>query len=583
MNTEDTVEYNSLRWVKKELDHILHEAQVLLSAYIEDATSKDSLNECIDHLHMVQGTLQMVELYGAAQMAEEMELLARAVLNEKVTKKDDAYDVLMRAMLQLPDYLESLQAGNKDVPMVLLPMLNDLRAARNESLLSENVLFFPDIDASDEEEIDIKDIEVGALDGLAKKIRPHYQIGLIGLIKGEKVKPSLKRIFAVLTELEKKSINHSLRRLWNCGAALVDGLMHDGLDANVSVKMLLGQIDRSIKELIASGEDAFTEKSSRDLLKNLLYYIGRVTSDTPRVAKIKSIYKLSQLLPSDSELDEVRAGLGGLNEELLQTVSQGIREDLLEVKDVLEIFVHSETRDLDKLKILPELLSKIADTLSMIGLGEPRENVNLQRQKIEEIVAGKLEPTDTEIMEIAGVLLSVESQLNNFIASKSGAGKGTGRTRHRVGNMEDMPEAEYDDVLTAVIREALQNFSDARQSILNYLNDTSQTDLLKNVIQRIDEINGAMFMLPIQRLETQLGALENYIRKVLIGQGMAPDSEAQDDIAFIITSVEYYLEALLEGRPNIELSMTTGENAAKKLNEISVAYDDMAEEEPKEP
>ena len=96
---------------------------------------------------MVQGTLQMVEFYGAAQLAEEMEAVANAVLNGELEKTDDAYDVLMRSMLQLPDYLESLQAGSKDVPMVLLPLLNDLRASRNASLLSENVLFFPDIES----------------------------------------------------------------------------------------------------------------------------------------------------------------------------------------------------------------------------------------------------------------------------------------------------------------------------------------------------------------------------------------------------------------------------------------------------
>ena len=113
MKTEDTVEYNSLRWVKKELDLILHEAQASLSAFIEDPDESGRLRECIEHLHMVQGTLQMVELYGAAQLAEEMEQVATALLNGELDKKDDAYDVLMRSMLQLPDYLESLQAGRQ--------------------------------------------------------------------------------------------------------------------------------------------------------------------------------------------------------------------------------------------------------------------------------------------------------------------------------------------------------------------------------------------------------------------------------------------------------------------------------------
>ena len=233
MKTEGTVEYNSLRWVKKELDLILNEAQIALSAYIEDNAETDRLRECIDHLHMVQGTLQMVELYGAAQLAEEMEHVAVAVYNNKLEKTDDAYDVLMRSMLQLPDYLESLQAGSKDVPMVLLPLLNDLRASRHASLLSENVLFFPDVDTETEtdstpETDAVAEAVSGDLLVLAKKLRPHYLMGLLGWINGEKPRSSLSRILAVLSELEKNTSERSTQRLWSICAALIEGLLNQG-------------------------------------------------------------------------------------------------------------------------------------------------------------------------------------------------------------------------------------------------------------------------------------------------------------------------------------------------------------------
>src|SRR3546814_20096726 len=52
---------------------------------------------------------------------------------------------LMRGVVLLPDYLERLQSGHKDIPIVLLPLLNELRAARGESGLSESVLFAPDL------------------------------------------------------------------------------------------------------------------------------------------------------------------------------------------------------------------------------------------------------------------------------------------------------------------------------------------------------------------------------------------------------------------------------------------------------
>jgi len=565
MKTEDTVEYNSLRWVKKELDLILQEAQASLSAYIEDTDEADRLRESVEHLHMVQGTLQMVELYGAAQLAEEMEKVSDALLKGKIDKVDDAYDVLMRSMLQLPDYLESLQSGRKDVPMVLLPLLNDLRASRNASLLSENVLFFPDVD-TDEEQSETN-IESGQLVANAKKLRPHYQIGLLGWFKGQKVSASLKRILAVLGELEKKSAQPAVRRLWSISSALVEGLTKNGIDTNVSIKMLLGQVDRSIKQLIDTDEELFSKNTPNDLLKNLLYYVARISTDSPRVKNIKTTYRLEELLPGDTELEEARSGMGGLNAELLATVSSGIREDLLEVKDALEIFVHSEVQDLGRLNNLPVLLSKIADTLSMLGLGLPREQVLEQQGVIKQIISKSTEASDEIILNVAGVLLSVESQLNSFIANRS---SGEDETAHRVGDLADMPESEYLEVLAAVIREALQDFNDAKLAILSYLETPTDKSLLELVLQRLKEVDGAMFMLPIQKLKNQTGAMQNYVSSVMLNAGHVPNAAEQNDLADVVTSIEYYLEAVLEGRPDIELSMNSGNAAADRLKTITL-------------
>lgn len=565
MNSEDTVEYNSLRWVKKELDLILQEAQASLSAYIEDTSEAGRLRESVEHLHMVQGTLQMVELYGAAQLAEEMEKVSEALLNGKIDKVDDAYDVLMRSMLQLPDYLESLQSGSKDVPMVLLPLLNDLRASRSASLLSENVLFFPDVDSDAEEVADI-DVESGQLLATAKKLRPHYQIGLLGWFKGQKVNASLKRLLAVLNELEKKSAQSSIRRIWSISAALVEGLAQEGIDTNISIKMLMGQVDRSIKQLIDSGEEVFAKNTPADLLKNLLYYVARVETESARVDDIKTIYRLKELLPADSELEEARSGMGGLNTELLSTVSSGIREDLLEVKDSLEIFVHSDVQDMERLGGLPDLLTKIADTLSMLGLGMPREQVLGQKEQVEKIISGEDKATDEVIMTMAGVLLSVESQLNSFIANRASMGDGD---TVQVGGLDAMPNTEYHEVLTAVIREALQDFNHARQAILSYLEDPSDRSVLQSVITRLDEVDGAMFMLPIERLKHQFDSVRSYVLKVMLNAGQVPGEATQNDLADVVTSIEYFLEAIQEGRPDLELSMNSGNEAAARLDAIT--------------
>ena len=147
MRLEQDLDFTTLNWVKQELDETLKQARQALEAYVEDPADSSLMRFCATYLHQVQGTLRMVELYGAAMVVEEMERVAHALLDNTVRQKDDAYGVLMRGIVQLPDYLERLQGGHKDIPIVLLPLLNDLRGARGEKMLSESVLFSPDLAA----------------------------------------------------------------------------------------------------------------------------------------------------------------------------------------------------------------------------------------------------------------------------------------------------------------------------------------------------------------------------------------------------------------------------------------------------
>ena len=100
------------------------------------------LEKCADHLHSAHGVLRLVEVYGAALLAEEMEHVTRYLLSSDNDQKRhvDGLDALMRAMVQLPTYLERVLSGGRDLALVLLPLLNDLRSVRGSPLLSEGTL-----------------------------------------------------------------------------------------------------------------------------------------------------------------------------------------------------------------------------------------------------------------------------------------------------------------------------------------------------------------------------------------------------------------------------------------------------------
>ncbi|MCA7026161.1 Hpt domain-containing protein, partial [Stenotrophomonas acidaminiphila] len=99
----------------------LRQARSEIEYFVEDPAAASRMRFCAGYLHQVQGTLRMVELYAPAMVAEELELLADAVREGAVPDRDKACATLMRGTVLLPDYLERLQNGHRDIPIVLLP------------------------------------------------------------------------------------------------------------------------------------------------------------------------------------------------------------------------------------------------------------------------------------------------------------------------------------------------------------------------------------------------------------------------------------------------------------------------------
>ena len=142
----------SLYLVSNELASTLDDARHSLEDYAEGNAGRESLAKCSELIHLVRGALRIVEVYGAALLAEEMEYTLDHLLQSNSGQvNEDGVEALSRSMVQLPAYLDQLQTGGRDIALVLLPLLNDLRAVRGKPLLSEGTLLLlniaPDRDA----------------------------------------------------------------------------------------------------------------------------------------------------------------------------------------------------------------------------------------------------------------------------------------------------------------------------------------------------------------------------------------------------------------------------------------------------
>ncbi|WP_308518188.1 Hpt domain-containing protein, partial [uncultured Stenotrophomonas sp.] len=390
----DAMSHAALGWVKPELDETLRQVRNEVEYYAEDPSDASRMRICAGYLHQVQGTLRMVELYAPAMVAEELEQLANAIGMGRVADRDESCATLMRGSVLLPDYLERLQNGHRDIPIVLMPLLNEIRSARGEEGVHDSVLlaFAPD---------------------------------------------------------------------------------------SVSA--------------------------------------------------------------TEAELDHARGSVSGRNRELLDTVGSAVKEELLRIKDALDLHLRTGGAP-EQLQTQANELGAVADTLGMMGLGVARGVVVQQRDALRGVVEGRQQIDENLLLDIAGALLYVDASLDDQVAHLGAGGSG-----------EDDPSAvENRRTVEVLAHEAIANFAAAREHFVAFIETSWNHAELQDVPRLLGDVSGALRMLDLGTAADYLRGVQQYIEAELIGRQRVPSGRQLDTLADAMASLEYYLEALRDRRPGRE-------------------------------
>ena len=534
----------TLELVGREITATLTEARGALENYVEQPDNVPLLERCAQDLHLVQGVLRVLEIYGAALLAEEMEHVAQyliATVNERKGQAE-SLDALMRAMVQLPSYLDRVLAGGRDLALVLLPLLNDLRAVRGHALLSEGTLLL--LNLKSDKQAQPQPATAGeaplSVEQWARRLRARYQQGLIGWIRGERPEQNLEVLAAVAHKLEQIATRQPVFQLWWVIGAVIEALQHNGLEGGQSVKRLLGLGDREMRRLYDQGEARYAQTPPIELLNNLLYYVGRAESTGARVSAVRASFRLAELLPVDESIEQERENLSAPSVKLMQTVAAAIREDLGRVKDVLDIFVRRGAGQPAELAPQVEMLRKIGDTLGVLGLGELRSNVQTETERLEKIVGGSLPADEGSLVEIAATLISVEDRLDDRLVGLI-LPKDTEAA-------EESDDTDFQQVQAAVLRECIVNLARIKEAITQSVGGTLDAAGLDSWQDLMRGMKAGLLMLGKARAVEVIEAITAQLKRVMQpGIHVLPPGFV-DRLADAIVSVEYYMETLQSGR-----------------------------------
>ncbi|MBV1908340.1 MAG: Hpt domain-containing protein [Kangiellaceae bacterium] len=574
----DNYDQLALSWVRKEINNTLEQARQGLETYVEDNHDKTQIQFCINCLHQVQGTLQMLGFDGAARLAAEMETLAEQMAKEKEQIGEASFEILMRSMMQMPGYLERVESGQKDIPVILLPLINELRAASNLAPVNENEFFSAETGHVEppkpNEQITEQEKKTSFQDN-CKKLRAHFQKGLTGVIRGASVKESLARIHKVLLRLEALTEGHSVAKLWWVADGFIFSIAERGLYKEKQVHLLLSHVDKQIKRLSEAGESALTDQIPAKLLSKLLYFVARSKSKNTRVKALKDEFNLEESLPESKTIKKQQQQLARPDSSAMESVITAIGEELASVKDQLDLFVRAQAKDPAQLTSLNDSLEKIADTLTILELPIPRDVIREQTKTLKKSIRNGQLPDDAAIMDIAGALLFVDANLSNFdierfAAEEQVAGEQAESIEKRSIN------SQVDDATVALVGVARKNLQLAKDGMINFIASSFNAAELDNVPALLTEVLGAMRIVEYREATNVLVVAESYVTNCLLGISVVPTEEYLDALADIITSVDYYLEGTEEGNSKAIVSIL--HSAQSSIDLLSNAIERAAQE-----
>ena len=540
---------NQLAIISQELMETIRNAHLALEDCVDGHGGSTALVRSGQLLHQVSGALKLTETYGAALLAEEMEAVCRYLADLRPGNgREDALDALTRSMLQLPIYIERLLGGGRDIALVLLPMLNDLRAARQRPLLSEGTLLLLNLSPKRKQDDQAKRKTSGEDPAIvAAKLRPKFQLALLGWINGVDVERQLKILSKVIDALERCANRDDMYQLWWVVNGVLESLQNGGLETSVALKSLLGQTDRQLKMMVDEGIEAFDKHPVTDLLNNLLYYVARSSNAGERISEIRAAFNLEELLPGDEQVEQARESLAAPSVKLMKTVAVAIKEDLGRVKDVLDLYVRTGMNKPSELVPQLDLLKKISDTLGVLGLGGLRGDIESEIDRLRTVVSEGGATNAETLVAIASTLLRVEDRLDQqlirLIVPLESAAPGDEPTR------PPLEDADYKAVAEAVMRECIINLARIKETFSQSLESGGNSRGLDSIPALIRGIKAGLMMLNKLRAMEVVDGIGKLITLALSGGGPGRLTQKEADrLADAIVSLEYYMDTVKAGR-----------------------------------
>ncbi|HUW98815.1 MAG TPA: Hpt domain-containing protein [Acidiferrobacter sp.] len=408
MVTTSGTDLGTLGWVKDEIDETLKQARLALEAFTEERTDEAKLRLCATYLHQVGGTLKMVELDPLAQLVSEAESLVQALLDGIEAPSEAVLEPLARVLLSIPDILDRAQVEGLGNGLELLPIANELRAARGIPPLAPQAIFAPDLSVRPPKPAVADDRGFAEL---FRKQRTQFQKTLLRWLKGPRAVADGQAMADLLEDWRAATASVSLAQCLWVGSAFLRFLTEQA-EPPLESQKLLGRLDQLLRRFVDGHDKGGTRTGCERLTREMLFALREGPSTDSSVAAIRAAFgfttESNNVLPSPS-ISALRSIASALSQEI--TEAQGLLSRCFDPGQEAGGALDDE---------LIQLLDKMGKTFSALDIVPLKDLVQTAAEVCRAVAEGQFEKTGPVAMVLAQALLQIETAIREIPSNRGG-------------------------------------------------------------------------------------------------------------------------------------------------------------------
>ena len=514
--------YNGLMLVQSEILQSLDIALRALNVFIDIPDDKAALTSCIDQLHQVNGTIDILNFDGAKLFSLEMLELAKALHEDNCNDSEQAKEILVHALLLLPHYLQLLNNDIQDHPLSLLETINQLRTARNEKALEANNLFKPKLVEPLPESIAPHPQQSVPNIGIEmNKLSHAFQLTLLHWLRNED-EHSLRKMRSILHFLRLNCQQERTTIFWWIAEGVIEALLEQGLQVSPEIKLNLGKLNQPIKIFAEDKEQQLVALFPAELERNLLLLVARSNSSGDYVSQLKDIFNL--------HFFDHRQKIYGMNNNALNDAHTAVLEQLQSIKENIGDSDFNTSFSNEMLVQTAEQLTTLVDTLQLLTEYPASHLLQNQVNELNAITTAGQLPDEQQLMALADSLLQVEALLNTTSNTLSPQQK---QLQH------------------AVINECLLELSNIKETLSTQAESAdSDNTFLDETATQLTLIAGSLTMINLTDAAEMLTKTVSQIQRSMSNSDVLRPTELEL-FAEIIAGGDLYLEGIHQhGQPH---------------------------------